>query len=88
MGEAPGCCIGSRIGCRRNAEKDGRRPLSKDCRDSILRGSKAGVTEIPTYILADQYAIVGAQSLETFQQTMKRLEDGANDMGEEGGGAK
>lgn len=41
-----------------------------------------GITGIPTYILDDKYAIVGAQPYEVFQQAMARLaaefKDGAN----------
>ena len=32
-----------------------------------------GITGVPTYILNDRYAIVGAQPYEVFKQTMERL---------------
>lgn len=41
-----------------------------------------GITSVPTYILNDKYAIVGAQPYDVFRQALARLvaeaEDGAN----------
>jgi len=37
-----------------------------------------GITGIPTYILDDKYAIVGAQPYEVFQQALLRLAAGAD----------
>lgn len=41
------------------------------------RARSLGITGIPTHILDDRYAIVGAQPLEAFEQAIERLRSGA-----------
>jgi len=38
---------------------------------------RIGVSGVPTYVINDRYAIVGAQPLEVFRQAFERLEAGA-----------
>jgi predicted DsbA family dithiol-disulfide isomerase len=42
--------------------------------DGITEAVALGITGVPTYILEDRYAIVGAQSYEIFLQVIERLE--------------
>ncbi len=39
----------------------------------VDRATQIGVTGVPTYVLNDRYAIVGAQPYEVFQQALERL---------------
>jgi predicted DsbA family dithiol-disulfide isomerase len=41
----------------------------------IAEAQELGIEGVPTYILNDRYAIVGAQPYELFEQAVKKLED-------------
>jgi len=45
-----------------------------------------GITGVPTYVLNDHYAIVGAQPYEAFQQALKQLAAAADDGSKRSGG--
>lgn len=47
--------------------------------EQVAEAYALGVTGVPTYILDDRYAIVGAQPYEVFQQAVARLEAEAGD---------
>jgi predicted DsbA family dithiol-disulfide isomerase len=46
--------------------------------DSIGEAYALGVTAVPTYVIDDKYAIVGAQPYEAFERVLARLEADAN----------
>lgn len=44
--------------------------------ESTARAAALGITGVPTYILDDRYAIVGAHPYEVFESAMERLAEG------------
>ena len=50
-----------------------------DVADQVRWAYQIGVTGVPTYVINDRYAIVGAQPYEAFQNALERiLKDGEN----------
>ena len=46
--------------------------------DQIGEAYALGITAVPTYVVDDKYAIVGAQPYEAFERVLARLEAEAN----------
>jgi predicted DsbA family dithiol-disulfide isomerase len=42
--------------------------------DGIAWAREVGVTAVPTFVINERYAVVGAQPMEVFEETFKRLE--------------
>ncbi len=41
-----------------------------------LKAQKRGINEVPTYVLNDNYAVVGVQPLEVFQLVLEQMKKG------------
>jgi predicted DsbA family dithiol-disulfide isomerase len=46
---------------------------SEDVAAQVREAYRIGVTGVPTYVINDRYAIVGAQPYETFQQALRQI---------------
>ncbi len=58
------------------AVEDGR--YTRAVEEQIAMAQELGITGVPTYVLNDKYAIVGAQPYEAFQRVLGRLADEAS----------
>jgi predicted DsbA family dithiol-disulfide isomerase len=43
--------------------------------EQVRRAYQIGVTGVPTYVINNRYAIVGAQPYEVFQSALKQIEN-------------